>query len=106
MRIQPVDLLSSIDSIKRTSSASAKPEAGATGDVGSGFKQQIEKAIGNVNHLQSEADQTAVKLASGDIEDVHEAMIAMQKAKLALDFTIQVRNKGIEAYQEIMRMQV
>jgi len=56
--------------------------------------------------MSNEADNLAVNLSSGSVEDVHEAMIAMQKAKLALDFTIQVRNKVIEAYQEIMRMQV
>ena len=80
--------------------------ADTNGPAGTGFKDAVKKAIGEVNKLQTEADKAAVNLASGDVEDVHKAMIAMQKAKLALDFTIQVRNKVIEAYQEIMRMQV
>lgn len=66
----------------------------------------VKKGVKEVNHLQSQADDLAEKLASGDIENVHEAMIAMQKAKLAFEFTVQVRNKVIDAYQEIMRMQV
>jgi flagellar hook-basal body complex protein FliE len=66
----------------------------------------MKKALGEVNQLQRNADDMAVKLATGDVEDIHKAMIAMNKAKLAFDFTIQVRNKVIEAYQEIMRMQV
>lgn len=70
------------------------------------FAESIKKAVGEVNSLQTKADDMAVKLATGDVEDVHKAMAAMQKARLALDFTIQVRNKVIEAYQEIMRMQV
>ncbi|MEN6358099.1 MAG: flagellar hook-basal body complex protein FliE [Armatimonadota bacterium] len=66
----------------------------------------VKKGVKEVNNLQSQADDLAEKLASGDIENVHEAMIAMQKAKLAFEFTVQVRNKVIDAYQEIMRMQV
>ena len=45
-------------------------------------------------------------MATGDIEDVHQAMVAMQKASLALQFTVQVRNKVIDAYTEIMHTQV
>lgn len=72
----------------------------------SGFGETIKNAITGVNELQTEADELAKKLASGDAVDIHEAMIAMQKASMALQFTVQVRNKIIEAYQEIMKMQV
>jgi flagellar hook-basal body complex protein FliE len=74
--------------------------------AGGGFGDTVKKAISDVNELQTEADQIANKLACGDAVEVHQAMIAMQKASMALQFTIQVRNKIIEAYQEIMRMQV
>ncbi|MCL6518668.1 MAG: flagellar hook-basal body complex protein FliE [Armatimonadetes bacterium] len=70
------------------------------------FGQSIRDAISEVNRLQTEADQLAKKLAVGDAVEIHQAMIAMQKASTALQFTVQVRNKIIEAYQEIMRMQV
>ncbi|MDH7481899.1 MAG: flagellar hook-basal body complex protein FliE [Armatimonadota bacterium] len=70
------------------------------------FGQSIRDAISEVNRLQTEADQLATKLAVGDAVEIHQAMIAMQKASTALQFTVQVRNKIIEAYQEIMRMQV
>lgn len=72
----------------------------------SGFGDTIKKAVSQVNELQSEADQVANRLAAGDAVEIHQAMIAMQKASTALQFTVQVRNKIIEAYQEIMRMQV
>jgi len=71
-----------------------------------GFGNTIKSAISEVNKLQTEADQLAVKLAVGDPVEIHQAMISMQKASTALQFTIQVRNKIIEAYQEIMRMQI
>ncbi len=70
------------------------------------FSQTVKDAISEVNNLQKEADKLATKLATGDVVEIHQAMIAMQKASTALQFTVQVRNKIIEAYQEIMRMQV
>jgi len=79
--------------------AQAKPAEGGFGDT-------MKKAISGVNDLQHDADSLAVKLAAGDAVEIHQAMIAMQKASTALQFTVQVRNKIIEAYQEIMRMQV
>ena len=74
--------------------------------VSGSFGNTVRKAILEVNRLQQEADQLVNKLASGEDVELHQAMIAMQKASTALQFTIQVRNKIIEAYQEIMRMQV
>jgi len=59
-----------------------------------------------VNRLQLDVDDVAEKVSTGQVEDFHTAMIAVQKASLALDLTLQVRNKAIESYQEIMRMQV
>jgi flagellar hook-basal body complex protein FliE len=70
------------------------------------FGNTIKNAINDVNKLQGNADQMATKLAAGDAVEVHQAMIAMQKASQALNLTIQVRNKVIEAYQEIMKTQV
>lgn len=100
MAIQPVNGLNPVSSVAGVNSV----EKGGGGGVS--FKEIVKDAVKEVNHLQSQADGFAVRLAAGDVEDVHQAMIAMQKAKLALDLTIQVRNKVIEAYQEIMRMQV
>lgn len=88
--------LYSAGSITRTQS---EPTDGSFGNT-------IKQAVSEVNRLQEEADQLATKLVTGDAVEVHQAMIAMQKASTALQFTIQVRNKIIEAYQEIMRMQV
>lgn len=83
----------SVDTVRSKSSADS-------------FGGMIKDAISDVNKLQTNADQLAAKLAVGDPVDIHQAMIAMQKASTALQFTVQVRNKVIEAYQEIMKMQV
>jgi len=93
----------------------ARPRIESEGDLDSpgsaegavrSFGDAVRKAISDVNQLQAEADEIANRFAAGDAIEVHQAMIAMQKASMALQFTVQVRNKIIEAYQEIMRMQV
>lgn len=86
--------------------APSLPSTGPAGAAAPGFSDMAKKAILKVNELQTEADQLATRLAAGDAIEIHQAMIAMQKASTALQFTVQVRNKIIEAYQEIMRMQV
>lgn len=110
MRISPVDMTQAFKptaTVKEIAAPDVQSPIGeVSGDPSATFSQAIKKAVGEVNSLQGQADKLAVNLASGDVEDVHKAMMAMQKARLALDFTIQVRNKVIEAYQEVMRMQV
>ena len=73
---------------------------------GGGFGATIKNAINDVNKLQGDADKLATKMTAGDAVEIHQAMIAMQKASQALNLTITVRNKVIESYQEIMRTQV
>lgn len=70
------------------------------------FGQFLQEALAKVEAAQVEASQAATRLATGEIKDVAEVMIASEKATLALQLTVQVRNKVIEAYQEIMRMPV
>jgi flagellar hook-basal body complex protein FliE len=59
-----------------------------------------------VNKLQLKSEELDRQLATGALENIHEATIAAEKAALALEFTIQIRNKVVEAYQEIMRMPI
>ena len=70
------------------------------------FGDMLKSHLAEVNHLQNSADIAAQKLASGQDKDIHNTMIAMEKAGVAFQLTMQVRNKMLEAYQEIMRMQV
>ena len=70
------------------------------------FGEMLKSHLVEVNHLQTSADAAAQKLASGQEKDIHNTMIAMEKAGVSLQLTMQVRNKVLEAYQEIMRMQV
>ncbi len=70
------------------------------------FKVALSQAINHVNELQNESAKKTELLASGQIDDLHDVMITGQKASITLQATIEVRNKVVEAYQEIMRMQV
>jgi flagellar hook-basal body complex protein FliE len=72
----------------------------------SSFGDMLKSHLAEVNHLQNSADTAVQKLASGQDKDIHNTMIAMEKAGVAFQLTMQVRNKVLEAYQEIMRMQV
>ena len=75
--------------------------------VGQGsFLDALKKAVAEVNDLQVQAEVAGRDLALGQVRDLHQVTIATEKASLALNLAIQVRNKVLEAYQEIMRMQV
>ncbi len=70
------------------------------------FGQVLKTAIADIDKLQKNADQAIVKLETDNSGSLHDAMIALEKADISFRAMMQVRNKIIEAYQEIMRMQV
>ena len=70
------------------------------------FANSLKDAIAKVNDQQIQSDTMTEKLSNGGNVDLHEVMIASQKASITLNATMEVRNKVIEAYQEIMRMSV
>ncbi len=86
-----------------------KPSKGIeTGKVESGasFLETLKSSIAEVNDMQVMADKAAQDFASGSNVSMHEVMIAMEKADLSLRTLASVRNKVVEAYQEIMKMQI
>jgi len=70
------------------------------------FQELLKGYMDEVNNLQLRAEELDRQLAAGTLENIHEATIAAEKAALALELTIQIRNKVVEAYQEIMRMSI
>jgi flagellar hook-basal body complex protein FliE len=69
------------------------------------FEKVLGRVLNDVNELQFQSAELNDKLASGQLEYLHQATVISEKATLALQLTIQVRNKVVEAYQEIMRTQ-
>ena len=87
--------------------APLKPQDAKTvAENGESFSQVLERFVGDVNALQSKASESIEKLATGEISDVHQVMIAVEEANTAMEFMLEIRNKIVEAYQEIMRMPV
>ena len=70
------------------------------------FKDVLSEAVGEVQRLQTEADNTIKQLVAGEITDVTEAMVAVEKADISFQTMMAVRSKIVSAYEEVMRMQV
>jgi flagellar hook-basal body complex protein FliE len=85
--------------------SSAAPKQ-AAGTPSASFGQMLAQSIEDVNQLQKEADQAIDALATGQQQDIHNTMIAMEKADVAFRLLMQIRNKVITAYETIMRTQV
>jgi flagellar hook-basal body complex protein FliE len=82
------------------------PAAGSTaGDAPAGFGDALGKLIDAVQGSSTEANQAVGRMLDGTGE-VHEAMIALQRADVMLQLTVQIRNKLVQAYQDVMRMSV
>jgi flagellar hook-basal body complex protein FliE len=84
--------------------ASAQPRGGA--DTLSRFGAWFSEQLGEVNGRLQNADAKLQRLATGDVESLHRVMIELEEARLSFQLLMQVRNKTLEAYQEIMRMQI
>ncbi len=81
-------------------------KSGKVGENESSFGEVLNDKIGEINKLQLDADAAIAKVELSDSGSIHEAMIAMEKASISFRTMLQVRNKMVEAYQEVMRMQV
>lgn len=77
-----------------------------TNDNNLQFSSLLKDALNKVNALQLQSDEYKQLLATGDVDNLHDVTIAAEKASIALQLTLAIRNKVVEAYQEIMRMQV
>jgi flagellar hook-basal body complex protein FliE len=73
---------------------------------GESFANYLGEMVSKVNDAQLNADQAIQKLQTGESKNLHEVMIAMEKSAISTQFLMQVRNKVVEAYQEVMRMPV
>lgn len=103
MKIAEADSKVLLPKLDITSSAESKE---TKNEKSPGFMDYLMGAIGEVDKLQKDAAYNAEKLAMGDQSYLHNAMIAYEKANLAMQLTVEVRNRIVESYQEIMRIQM
>ncbi|QNR21474.1 flagellar hook-basal body complex protein FliE [Exiguobacterium sp. Helios] len=82
------------------------PSQSVTKTTPSDFSEVLSQAMNGLNEAQQASSQARVDLATGKTTDLHNIMIKTEEASLSMQLAIEVRNKGIEAYQEMMRMQL
>ena len=90
-----------------------RPDSGATSSSGPArtadgqdFKSLLKQSISEVNRLQADADQARITLATGQTDNVAEVFTAVKKAEMAFQTLMQIRNKLLDAYEEIKQMRV
>ena len=82
-----------------------KPSIDKSSDVPS-FKETLTNFMSDVNSMQNKADESIEKMMTGEITDVHQVMNSVEEAKTAFNMMMQIRNKVMNAYDEVMRMRL
>ena len=95
---------SPVSGISPLGQVGAGVETGKPASARSDFFSQLQSAFNQVEQLQTEADQQIAGLLSGQGEDIHKAMIAVEKANLSFQLMMQVRNKIVQAYRDVAGM--
>ena len=103
--IMPLGAMNSISPTSLQSIPSTGPGDGAQ-KAGTDFSKFLNDALSQVQALQSNADVASQQLATGQVQDMSTVMVALEKASLSLSLTVSVRDKAIDAYNQIMRMQM
>lgn len=83
-----------------------KPKSIAAPQDGASFKETLSKYINDVNEMQEKAGTSIKKMVAGEITDVHQVMTSVEQANTAFNMMMELRNKVMEAYQEIMRIRL
>ncbi|MFF2050931.1 flagellar hook-basal body complex protein FliE [Leifsonia sp. NPDC058194] len=99
----PIPAISAVGSVDATTSAAAA--AGTTGTGGAAFGTALSGAIDNLQQLQGTSDKLAIQAVTGNLDDIHDATLASTRAQVTLELVAGVRNKAVDAFNEIMRMQ-
>lgn len=81
-------------------------QANATAKTSTPFSEVVQKAVNGVNEMQVQADQKSADLISGKTDDVHDVSIAMQRSKLSFELMMEIRNKLLDTYKEVSRIQM
>jgi len=101
MAINPISSLPAFTPIQSPGSAAGGSAAGA-----GKFQDALAEAVGRVEQYRQYANLGVERFLAGEGEDLHSVALQTQRAELAFEMFLQVRNKVVEAYQEVMRMQV
>jgi len=100
----PIGALSRAPGVGRPSPIEPRPPKPEGGQAD--FRSALGDLVSQVNRVQHEASDAITEFATGDGENLHEVMLAVSKAELSFKFLMEARNKLVEAYQEVMHMQL
>lgn len=106
------DLLSELNDIRsnatnlKTTSTNLTTSSSGVDESQKSFLEHVQEGVDNVNAAQKKADVMASDLASGKSKNIHETMLAATHAELSFNLMVAIRNKVLESYQEVMRMQI
>jgi flagellar hook-basal body complex protein FliE len=100
MSVSPIGPVTGLPSLPGLSAVSAPAP------VAQDFGSMLTGGIDQLQSLHATSDALAVQAATGDLKDIHDYMIASTQTSVATEMTVAVRNKAVEAFTEIMRMQV
>lgn len=103
MSTEPITSITQLARI--TTSGNADKSNAAASSIDS-FGQMLQNALSQLSQKENTANEMATRLAAGEDLELHQVMLTMQEADLTFQMAMQVRNKLVEAYQEVMRMQV
>ncbi|MGQ9512513.1 flagellar hook-basal body complex protein FliE [Thermodesulfitimonas sp.] len=92
--------------ITRVGALPVAPEVQTEKVGGGSFSELLNRMINEVNGAQLNADKAIKGFLTGEVQDIHQVVLATEEARLMLELAVQVRNKILEAYQEISRMQI
>src|SRR4051794_26465688 len=96
--------LAGVTGVSAVGGATSTPAPSATS--GSDFASVLASSLDQLQSTQSKADNLATQPATGDLQDVHDYMIASNEASLATEMVVAIKNQAVSAFNEIMRMQV
>lgn len=92
----------------RTAASAVTPSSGGVGAARKGktFVRTLTEAVAQVNKMQLDSAQSGKQLAMGSADSIHKVVLEAEEASLSMQMVVSLRNKAMDAYQEVMRMQV
>jgi len=104
---QSLEIADGISAAREKREMMQQSAGSAAGETPSGsFTEMLNKAVEKTNELQVQGDKASAELMAGRTKNIHESLLVLERADLSLKLMMQVRNKVLDAYKEIMRMQV
>ncbi len=102
MAIDSINSLGSLLQSQATKSSKSENKS----DISSSFDKILKESIEEVNSFQKNADKAMADIASGEVKDLHQAAIAIDRAEISMKMMLEIRNKALNAYKEILRTQI